>query len=281
MSGLDWRAGSSGASVRLGSRHLGKREWLLIGVLVLVPIPLLALSGIGLPLPGVVERGLASLLPGGSSSHPPANLGSVTGAANGRSSGDPVAARTPRQAVHVDGPGSRVASVPGRGSTAGGGSAPGGGGAPGGGSGPQGGSGSGSDPRVVPLPDPEAAVLVLRSADNPGVSVATKAGASAGASAPGGTSAGISVGGSSADAAVTGPGGTSAGASADGSSSDAGASAAVTGPDGASAGASADGSGSDAGASADVSVPGDSSPSAGVTVPTDGSAPSVNVGGLP
>ena len=33
----------------------------------MLPIPLLALSGVGLPLPGVLERGLASLLPGADS----------------------------------------------------------------------------------------------------------------------------------------------------------------------------------------------------------------------
>ena len=44
MSGLDLRGGNSGFSVRLKSVRLGKREWVLLGLLLLVPIPLLALS---------------------------------------------------------------------------------------------------------------------------------------------------------------------------------------------------------------------------------------------
>jgi hypothetical protein len=45
------------------ARRLPIRQLGAIGAVALLPIPLLVLSGVGLPLPGVVERGLASLLP--------------------------------------------------------------------------------------------------------------------------------------------------------------------------------------------------------------------------
>src|SRR3989442_3147642 len=75
MSGLDLGSGST-VPVLTGRRSVGARSWFVIGLLVLVPIPLLALSGIGLPLPSVIERGLAAILPGGSSPRVPAGPGS-------------------------------------------------------------------------------------------------------------------------------------------------------------------------------------------------------------
>src|SRR5439155_16579130 len=75
MSGLDLGSGST-VPVLTGRRSVGARRWFVIGLLVLVPIPLLALSGIGLPLPSVIERGLAAILPGGSSPRVPAGPGS-------------------------------------------------------------------------------------------------------------------------------------------------------------------------------------------------------------
>ena len=51
---------------RTSSQHaLSTRELLLVAAVLLVPIPLFAMSGLRLPLLGAVERGVASLLPGG------------------------------------------------------------------------------------------------------------------------------------------------------------------------------------------------------------------------
>jgi hypothetical protein len=276
MSGLDWSNGSSGVSARSGAYRLGKREWLLIGLVVLVPIPLLALSGIGLPLPGSVERGLASLLPGGSG---------VGGTPAHRSD---VGATDVKASDHSIDPGGRVANhgngstgsagtrtttppvdsgghaggdaAPGGGSTAGGGSGSGSGSGPGSGSwsSPAGGGSTGSGSSVVPGGGSSPSVSVTTTGGTTGVSVD---GGSAGADA------GVSVGdsGSGASTGVSAPDGTTAAVSVDGSGSDAG----LTAPSGTSAGASTDGSSSDAGATV------------GVTVPSDGSAPSVSVGGLP
>jgi hypothetical protein len=74
------------------ARRLPIRQLVAIGAVVLSPIPLLALSGVGLPLPGVVERGLASLLPGGSSqprgdSSKPATPGFSAGGVDARRAG--------------------------------------------------------------------------------------------------------------------------------------------------------------------------------------------------
>jgi hypothetical protein len=46
-------------------RALSRRELLLVAAVLLVPIPLFATTGLNLPLLGPVERGVASLLPGG------------------------------------------------------------------------------------------------------------------------------------------------------------------------------------------------------------------------
>lgn len=62
MSGFDWRGSAVSLAVP-APRRLRKLERCLVALVMLVPVPLLALSGIGLPLPGVVGRGLASILP--------------------------------------------------------------------------------------------------------------------------------------------------------------------------------------------------------------------------
>src|SRR5438093_7685373 len=91
MSGLDLGSGST-VPVLAGRR--GVRGWFLIGLVVLAPIPLLALSGIGLPLPSVIERGLSAILPGGSSSHAPAGPSSRAGEAPKGSLKGPVSVHT-------------------------------------------------------------------------------------------------------------------------------------------------------------------------------------------
>lgn len=48
--------------MRTGRRRLGRREGLLVAAALLLPIPLFAQSGLSVPLPGVVEGGLGSLV---------------------------------------------------------------------------------------------------------------------------------------------------------------------------------------------------------------------------
>jgi hypothetical protein len=55
-----------------------RREWVVIGLVAILPIPLLALSGAGLPLPSVIERGFSAILPGSTATPSPAQHGSKT-----------------------------------------------------------------------------------------------------------------------------------------------------------------------------------------------------------
>ncbi len=64
MVGTHWRgSGSLTSSSSARAWAIGRREWLLLATVVLLPLPLVALTGAGLPLPGLVEHGLESLLP--------------------------------------------------------------------------------------------------------------------------------------------------------------------------------------------------------------------------
>ena len=97
MSGLD--LGRGNAVSALAERRRGsKREWFVIGVLALVPIPLLALSGIGLPLPSLVERGISAILPSGPPQSP-VDSGLRTGATPRSSSTRPAPAHNEARAT--------------------------------------------------------------------------------------------------------------------------------------------------------------------------------------
>lgn len=56
---------------------LSRREAAFVVIALLLPIPLFAASGLGVPLPGVVDDGLTSLLPGGGGVAAPAGRDSV------------------------------------------------------------------------------------------------------------------------------------------------------------------------------------------------------------
>jgi hypothetical protein len=72
-------------------RHLSRRELALVACALLVPIPVLAASGLGIPLPSAVERAVASLLPlpgSQETSVPTLELGTAA-AADGSTGGQP------------------------------------------------------------------------------------------------------------------------------------------------------------------------------------------------
>ena len=80
-----WR-GSLTNSSSVRAWGIGRREWLLLATVVLLPLPLVALTGAGLPLPGLVEQGLESLLPSASApghiSTPSRPGGAISGVAH-------------------------------------------------------------------------------------------------------------------------------------------------------------------------------------------------------
>ncbi len=118
---------------------LSKRELAVVGLALLLPVPLVALSGLSIPLPGAVERGIASLVPGVAATGVPASIrvGPVRQATPGRSTpvrstgatpagaGRPIVARAPESGSapgagpsRARGP-SRPAGTPGRAGAAG------------------------------------------------------------------------------------------------------------------------------------------------------------------
>lgn len=77
-------------------RRVSRRELALVACALLLPVPVLAASGLGIPLPSTVERGLASLLPLQSSTEDSVpTLDSGTAAATGSPTGGRPAAAVP------------------------------------------------------------------------------------------------------------------------------------------------------------------------------------------
>ena len=269
MSGLGLELGVRSSRVALSTRAGTKRrELLAVAALLLLPIPLLVLSGVGIPLPSVIERGLASLIPGVSPETKPAlapvGAKDVAGRVQIRTDARlGTAASAARNTVR---PVTRTAASPaGIGHAAGG-------------AGRDGAPAADAGPQVVPGAGGGAAGS---GAGGPSVVVSGTGGA-AGANASvdagsNGVSAGASVGtsgsGTGVSAGVTVPSGASTAVSVDGS----GAGVSVSAPAGASVGAST----SAAGASGSVSVPGVGSSPAGVTVPSNGDPPTAKLPGLP
>jgi len=287
MSGVEMLGGAQALPAR--RKLAGKRQWLAIGACALIPIPLIALTGIGLPLPDSIERGIAALLPGGSSAEQSPAPAS-TGAAPDRHHPSVGAPRSsdhsaPARRLHSTDRASRPGTVP-RVRTP---DKPGSGGGTQGGTSPRdpgagavdtanGNTGSGTQHTPTGTRPPAAPAGLSVTTDGSSVTVRVDGG-STGVRA-GGT-VGTSEGGATATAGTTVPGVGSTGVSTTGSTQGVTASGGAATPSGAGTDASAGVSPGGTDASAGVTVPGVGTVGASTSAPTDGSAPTVGTTLLP